>query len=309
MFLILKKLKILVIGGGGYIGSILITELIKNKFHVRCFDRFSSSEILSKLKSNKDLEIIVGDIRNIESKRFSNIDVVIDLAALTKDFDEKEDEIIQVNKNARRKIIEMSKQNGIPQYIRISSSNVYAGNIKGNNEKKIPNPKTLYAKINLELDKYAISLSDIKFRVTVLRLASIFGDSIRMRWDQSINNMIKELHTNGKIEVKSKSSKRPFLHIRDAIKAIILVIKAKKGIEGEIFNVGSDDLNYSIEEIAEKIITITKKEGCLVIHDEKDKNSFTMDCNKIKKILGFEAEYDLKYGINEIMTRLKQGEN
>jgi len=305
----LKKLKILVIGGGGYIGSMLITELIKNKFHVRCFDRFSSSEILSKLKSNKDLEIIVGDIRNIELKRFSDIDLVIDLAALTKNLDEKEDEIIQVNKNARRKIIEMSKQNGVLQYIRISSSNVYTGNMKGNNEKKIPNPKTLYAKINLELDKYAISLNDSKFRVTVLRLASIFGYSIRMRWDQSINNMIKELHTNGKIEVKSKSSKRPFLHIKDAVKAIILVIKAKKGIAGEIFNVGSDDLNYSIEEIAEKIITITKKEGCLVIHDEKDKNSFTMDCDKIKKILGFEIEYDLKYGINEIMIRLKQDEN
>ena len=214
-----------------------------------------------------------------------------------------------MNKNARRKIIEMSKQNGISQYIRISSSNVYAGSMKGNNEKKIPNPKTLYAKINLELDKYAISLNDTKFRVTVLRLASIFGDSVRMRWDQSINNMIKQLHTNGKIEVKSKSSKRPFLHVRDAVKAIILVIKSKKGIAGEIFNVGSDELNYSIEEIAKKITDITKKEGCLVISDEKDKNSFTMDCNKIKKILGFEIDYDLKYGINEIMTKLKQDES
>jgi len=304
----LKRLKILVIGGGGYIGSMLVTELIKNKFHVRCFDRFSSSEILSKLKSNKDLEIIVGDIRNIESKDFSDIDTVIDLAALTKNLDEKEEEVIRINKNARRKIIEMSKQNSVSQYIRISSSNVYAGNMKGNNEKKIPNPKTLYAKINLELDKYAISLNDTKFRVTVLRLASIFGDSIRMRWDQSINNMIKELHVNGKIEVKSKSSKRPFLHIRDAVKAIILVIKSKK-VAGEIFNVGSDDLNYSIEEIAKKITDIAKKEGCLVMHDEKDKNSFTMDSNKIKKILGFAIDYDLKYAINEIMARLKQDES
>ena len=304
----MKRLKILVIGGGGYIGSMLVTELIKNKFYVRCFDRFSSSEILSKLKSNKDLEIIVGDIRNIESKNFSDIDTVIDLAALTKNLDKKEEEVIKVNKNARRKIIKMSKQNGISQYIRISSSNVYAGSMKGNNEKKIPNPKTLYAKINLELDKYAISLNDTKFRVTVLRLASIFGDSVRMRWDQSINNMIKQLHTNGKIEVKSKSSKRPFLHIKDAVKAIILVIKSKKGISGEIFNVGSDELNYSIEEIAKKITEVTKK-GHLVIHDKKDKNSFTMDCNKIKKILGFEIKYDLEYGINEIMTRLKQDEN
>ena len=299
-------MKILVIGGGGYIGSMLITELIKNKFHVRCFDRFSSLKILSKLKLNKDLEIIIGDIRNIGSEKFSGMDLVIDLAALKKNFDKKEDEIIQVNKNARRKIIEMSKQNGVSQYIRISSSNVYAGNIKGNNEKKIPNPKTLYAKINLELDKYAISLNDDKFGVTVLRLASIFGNSTRMRWDQSINNMIKELHTNGKIEVKSKSSKRPFLHIKDAVKAIILVIQSKKEVAGEIFNVGSNDLNYSMEEIAKEITKIAKKESNSIFHDKKDENSFTMDCNKIKKILGFKKEYDLKYGINEIMSRLKQ---
>ena len=222
----MKKLKILVIGGGGYIGSKLIMELINNEFNVRCFDRFSSSETLSKL--NKNIEIVIGDIRNIESKNFFEINTVIDLVALTKDLDGKEKEIIEINKNARKKIIEISKLNGVSHYIRISSSNVYAGNKSENSEKVIPNPQTLYAKINLELDNHAISLNNKKFTVTVLRLASIFGDSLRMRWDQSINNMVKELCNNGKIEVRSKNSERPFLHIDDVIRAIILVIKLKR---------------------------------------------------------------------------------
>ncbi|RZD41112.1 MAG: NAD(P)-dependent oxidoreductase [Thaumarchaeota archaeon] len=305
----MKKLKILVIGGGGYIGSILILELIKKEFQIKCFDRFSSLKILSKLKLNKNIEIIIGDIRNIESKVFSDIDTVVDLAALTKKLDVKEFEVIQTNKNARKKIIGMSKQSGVSHFIRISSSNVYSGNMKENNEEEIPNPKTLYAKINLELDKYAISLNDEKFRVTVLRLASIFGVSPRMRWDQSINNMVKELHMNGKIEVKSKSSKRPFLHIKDAVKAIILVIQSKNKNVGEIFNVGSNDLNYSMDEIAKKIINITKKENSLIIHDKKDENSFTMNCDKINKKLGFEKKYDLKFGINEILKKLNQEKN
>ena len=93
-------MKILVIGGGGYIGSKLIMELINNEFNVRCFDRFSSSETLSKL--NKNVEIVIGDIRSIESKNFFEIDTVIDLAALTKDLDGKEKEIIEINKNARK---------------------------------------------------------------------------------------------------------------------------------------------------------------------------------------------------------------
>ena len=287
----------------------LIPELAKNEYYVRCFDRFTSPEIISKLKSNKNTEVIIGDVRDIALENFFGIDIVIDLVSLTKNLDKKE-EVIQINKNARQKIIEISKQNGISQYIRISSSNVYAGNLKKNNEEEIPNPKTLYAKINLELDKYAISLNNSKFSVTVLRLASIFGDSVRMRWDQSINSMLKELHLKGKIEVKSKNSKRPFLHIKDAIEAIILVIKSRKEkVAGEIFNVGSDDQNYSIEEIAKKIIEVTKENGNLIIHDEKDENSFTMDCSKIKKILAFQIKHDLKYGINEIMVKLKQNKN
>lgn len=295
-------MKVLVIGGGGYIGSKLIMELINNEFNVRCFDRFSSSETLSKL--NKNIEIVIGDIRNIESKNFFEIDTVIDLAALTKDLDGKENEIIEINKNARKKIIEISKTNGVSHYIRISSSNVYAGNKSENSEKVIPNPQTLYAKINLELDNHAIALNTKKFTVTVLRLASIFGDSLRMRWDQSINNMVKELCNNGKIEVRSKNSQRPFLHIDDVIRAIILVIESKENAAGEIFNVGSNDLNYSIGEIAKEITNIAKKENSLIVSDEKDKNSFIMNCDKINKKLGFKKNNDLKFGIKELLRKL-----
>lgn len=295
-------MKVLVIGGGGYIGSKLIMELINNEFNVRCFDRFSSSETLSKL--NKNIEIVIGDIRNIESKNFFEIDTVIDLAALTKDLDGKENEIIEINKNARKKIIEISKTNGVSHYIRISSSNVYAGNKSENSEKVIPNPQTLYAKINLELDNHAIALNTKKFTVTVLRLASIFGDSLRMRWDQSINNMVKELCNNGKIEVRSKNSQRPFLHIDDVIRAIILVIESKENAAGEIFNVGSNDLNYSIGDIAKEITNIAKKENSLIVSDEKDKNSFIMNCDKINKKLGFKKNNDLKFGIKELLRKL-----
>ena len=289
----------------------LIPELVKNEYHVRCFDRFTSPEIASKLKSNKNTEVIIGDVRDIASEKFFGVDIVIDLVSLTKNLDEvQEEKIVQINKNARQKIIEISKQSGVSQYIRISSSNVYEGNLKKNNEEETPNPKTLYAKINLELDKYAISLNNSKFSVTILRLASIFGDSVRMRWDQSINSMLKELYHKGKIEVKSKSSKRPFLHIKDAVEAIILVVKSRKEkVAGEVFNVGSNDQNYSIEEIAKKIMEVTNENGNLIVHDQKDENSFTMDCSKIKKILAFQIKHDLKYGIDEIMVKLKQNKN
>ena len=96
--------------------------------------------LFSKLKSNKNTEVIIGDVRDIALENFFGIDIVIDLVSLTKNLDKKE-EVIQINKNARQKIIEISKQSGVSQYIRISSSNVYEGSLKKNNEEEIPNLK------------------------------------------------------------------------------------------------------------------------------------------------------------------------
>jgi len=297
--------KILVLGGGGYVGSSIVNELLKNNFEVRCFDRFSNEDILLKFKKYKNLEIIVGDIRNIKEDVFYNIDIVIDLVSITKNITKNENELIETNKIARKKIIKIAEKNFVSQYIRISSSNVYAGTLKQDHKEKKLKPKNEYAKINLELDKFAISQNKKSFSVTVLRLASIFGYSIRMRWDQSINNMIYESYNNKKILVKSKSSKRPFLHIKDAISAIMLVIKCKDKTAGEIFNVGSNEQNFSMMEIAKKIIEISNY-GEAILHDEKDENSFVMNCDKITKILGFKKKYDLEYGIKEILSKLKQ---
>ena len=79
----------------------LIPELTKNEYYVRCFDRFTSPEIISKLKSNKNTEVIIGDVRDIALENFFGIDIVIDLVSLTKNLDKKE-EVVQINKNARQ---------------------------------------------------------------------------------------------------------------------------------------------------------------------------------------------------------------
>ena len=305
----MNALKILIIGAGGYIGTALISELIKEGYNVRCFDRFSSSKIFFKLKANLKADFIKGDIRNVDSSIFNGIDIVIDLAALTKNLTTKnESEIFDVNKTGRDRIIKLAKQNGITRYLRISSSNVYGGNLNKVDEKFIPNPIDSYAKANLLVDKEALLLNDDKFSVTVLRLASIYGNSPRMRWDQSINNLIFNLLSKNKIVINSKNSKRPFLHIKDAIRAIILIIKSEnEKVAGEIFNVGSDEQNYTMEQVAEMIIQAVGGKCELILQDEKDDYSFTMSCKKIKEKLGFEVKFGIDYGVKEIINALKQG--
>jgi nucleoside-diphosphate-sugar epimerase len=89
----------------------------------------------------------------------------------------------------------------------------------------------------------------------------------------------------------------------------MLVIKLKEKAKGNIFNVGSNEQNFSMEEIATKIVKFANSESNLILHDKKDKYSFVMNCDKIEKELGFGKKYDLEYGINEILTKLKHDKN
>ena len=101
----------------------LIPELTKNEYYVRCFDRFTSSDTFSKLKSNKNTEVVIGDVRDIALENFFGIDIVVDLVSLTKNLDKKE-EIIQINKNARQKIIKYPNKVGfhnISEYLVVMS--------------------------------------------------------------------------------------------------------------------------------------------------------------------------------------------
>ena len=303
-----KKFKILVIGAGGYIGSMLIPELVNDGYEITCFDRFT---VDSKLKKEviKKVRIVKGDVRKIDSTIFNHIDVVIDLVGLTKNINMKnEQDVFEINKSAREKMIRLAKQNGIKRYIRISSGNVYGGSLIEVTEETVANPTNTYAKINLVVDNEALLLNDDNFSVTILRFASIYGFSTNMRWDQSIHSMIRDLFCKNQITVKSKLSKRPFLHIKDAIAAIILVIKSDRvKISGEIFNVGSNEHNLTMEEIVKKINQIENK--CkIILLDEKDENSFSMNSKKIHELLGFKPKFDINYGIVEIINKLRTKE-
>ena len=142
--------------------------------------------------------------------------------------------------------------------------------------------------------------------MTVLRFSSVYGSSPRMRFDISVNSMVLDLFKTQKIVVRGKENSRPFIHIKDAVRAYQSVIKTSKNIvSGEIFNVGSDEQNYKMGSIAENIIKHTGKKCDLELGDTNDHRSYITSFKKIKEKLGFTPNYTIYDGANEIYNALE----
>lgn len=308
----MENLNILVTGGAGYVGSMLIPSLIEDGHNVKCLDRFFfGDEYLSSKKFVTKLELIKDDIRWFDPKILNNVDVVMDLAALSNDpvgaLDPEK--TYEINHLGRARVAQLSKEMGVNQYILASSASVYGQQKDTVDENSKVNPITDYSKANRKAEEDALKLSNDSFHVTVLRFSSIYGSSPRMRFDISVNSMILELFKNHKIIVRGKNNSRPFIHIRDAVKAYQNVIsKTKKIVSGQIFNVGSDEQNFKMGDIAKNIINSTGKKCDLELGDTNDHRSYVTSFKKIKNTLGFIPSYSLKDGANEIYDALSSNQ-
>ena len=301
----MKNLNIMVTGGAGYVGSVLIPTLLKDGHHITCLDRFFfGNEYLSTFKDG--LTLVRDDIRWFEPKILRNIDLVMDLAALSNDPVGELDpaKTNEINHLGRSRVARLCKENGVPQYILASSASVYGQQSRIVDEDSQVNPITAYSSANRSAEIDGLSLNNDDFTVTVLRFSSIFGLSPRMRFDLAVNSFVLDFFKTRKIFVQGKNNRRPFLHIKDAVRAYQLIIKSSKNkINGQIFNVGTDDQNYLIYDLAQEIRDAIGNNCEIEAKDTHDNRSYVASFNKIKNI-GFESMYDVKYGAREIFDAL-----
>ena len=162
---------------------------------VKCLDRFFfGKESLAEVLSNPNLEIIKDDIRWFDPKILKNVDVVLDLAALSNDPSGELDpsKTIDINYLGRIRVARLSKEYGVKRYILASSCSIYGYNDNDGSVDEISkiNPLTTYAKANRKAEEDVLPLADSKFSVTALRFATVYGYSGRMRFDLAINSMV-----------------------------------------------------------------------------------------------------------------------
>ncbi|MEM2146220.1 MAG: SDR family oxidoreductase [Candidatus Jordarchaeaceae archaeon] len=305
-------MKVLVTGGAGYIGSTLVELLLDRGYEVTCLDRlFFGKETLKNVINNPKFKVIQDDIRWFDPKILEEIDVVLDLAALSNDPTGELDsqKTLEINYKGRLRVAKLAKEKGVERYILASSCSVYGFQEGLLNESSPTDPLTTYAKANLLAEQEILPLADDNFTSLALRQATVYGLSPRMRFDLAINGMTLGFFKNGKIPILRDGNQwRPFVHVRDTSKAFILAIEApREKVSGEVFNVGANEQNYQIFPLAKLVAESVGLPFEYEWYGSPDYRSYRVSFDKIKEVLKFKPEYTPKEGSREIYEALQEG--
>ena len=302
----------LVTGAGGYIGTQLVRDLVKSGHEVTAVDRFFfGKEPLAEFVSNKNVNIVQKDIRDLTEKDFKGYQAVCDLACLSNDPAGEIDPQLtySINRDGRIHVAKTAKSAGVEKYIISSSCSVYGkGEEPQLSETSKTNPISVYAKSTLEAEQQNISIADNNFSVTALRNATVFGLSTRMRFDLVVNLMTLTAFQKGRIIVMGGGLQwRPLVHLSDVSNAFISVINSKiDKVNKEVFNIGLD--NYQIKNLAYMVREeLPFPVEIDVAPDDADKRDYNVVFDKAKSQLGFEAKVGVIQGISEIYAALKSG--
>ncbi|WXG40379.1 MAG: SDR family oxidoreductase [Candidatus Freyarchaeum deiterrae] len=303
-------MKVLVTGGAGYIGSVLSRILSENGYEVTCLDRLFFG--IDPIKNIADrIRLVKDDIRWFKPNILRGLDAVLDLASLSNDPSGELDpqKTLDINYRGRVRVAKLSKKYRIPKYVLASSCSVYGfqeGNIT---EESNLEPLTTYAKANALAEEEILPLNDDSFSVTVLRQATVYGLSQRMRFDLAINGMVLDFFKKGKISIMRDGKQwRPFIHVKDTSNAFIKVLEADSElVKGQIFNAGSNEQNFQIYNLAELIAESIDLPFTYEWYGSPDKRSYKVDFNKINETLNFKPSQTPKEGAKEIYENLKNG--
>lgn len=304
-------MKILVTGSSGYLGSVLVPLLLARGDHVTAADicMFGAEGLLPHL-NNPLFRLEVGDLRDkgfVRKLFFHSFDAVAHLAALVGEPACKINPGLtwQINVDATMALAKEAKNSGVRQFIFTSTCSNYGvstPDMLADESTKL-HPLSLYAETKIAAEQGLLGLSDGSFGVTILRLATLFGLSPKMRFNLLINEMVREAWHGKDISLYKEHAWRPYTHTGDAAHAIITVLDAdKKNISGEIFNVGTDNLQkQSLVAMVKKYIPSIRivREGGL-----PDNRDYRVSFEKARKIFGFNPALSVEQGIVEIVEAL-----
>jgi len=305
--------KVLVVGGAGYLGSILTRKLLDRGYRVRVLDSFIyGRKSLEDLASHERLEIVEGDLRNIHTcvNALEGVNAVVLLAAIVGDPASKvrPTETIETNVLAAQALASAAKLQHIPRFVYASTCSVYGVGDNLLDEKAPLNPVSLYARTKIASEEIILGMGNQYFAPTILRMGTLYGYSPRMRFDLVVNTMSMKSFTDRKIQVFGGAQWRPLLHVEDAAEVYIRCIEADlKDVGNQVFNVGSDEQNYQIDQIAEMVGTTLGGIPILRDNTSLDARDYRVSFSKVRDTIGFRPAGSVQGAAETIFARLKDG--
>lgn len=250
-------MKVLVTGHDGYVGSVLAPALRAAGHHVTGLDAYYFARCTFGVRRAVPARPL--DVRDVRARDLEGLDAVVHLAALSNDplGDLDVEWTRSINRDATRALAHAAAKAGVRRFVFASSCAMYGAVVDGAGlaETAPLRPLTTYAESKVAGESALWELATTRFTPVAMRTATVYGVSLRLRLDVVLNNLVAWAHTTGEIRLQSDgASWRPLIHVRDVARAATALLEAPDElVGGEAFNIGSNDQNYRIRDLADRV--------------------------------------------------------
>lgn len=313
---------VLITGGAGYIGSILTSELLRTNYRVTVLDSLLfGGEAIVPFLNHPNFHFIKSDVtenravRDAVKRDWQKPDTIIHLAAIV-GFPACQAVGKQVawkyNVEATKMVFDQAADLGVERFVFASTYSNYGLSEDGKpvTEESPLNPQSLYAETKIAAEEFLLSQKDAACGPLLFRFATLYGISPRTRFDLIVNQFVLEAFTKRSLIIYQRGYSRSFVHIRDVVRGVIMGLEAeKKTVQGQVFNLGTENGNYSKDDIVQLVLkrmpeTIVEYKDLTFGGDMRD---ITVSFEKIKQVLGFYTTLDVDDGVREVLFALKSG--
>ncbi len=307
--------KILVTGGAGYIGSVLVRQLLGLGYPVRVVDamRFGG-EALVEVLSNPDVDLLCGDVRDVTlmTQALEGVRAVVHLAAVVGDpACAKEPDLARsVNLEGSKRLYELAERAGVERFVFASTCSNYGKmtDASGYVDETSPlRPVSLYAETKVAFETFLLSQPKTnRCRPTCLRFSTVYGLSPRIRFDLTVNEFTKELVLGRELTVFGEQFWRPYCHVEDLARSVVAVLEADAGgVAFDVFNVGDTGENYQKQTIVDLIQQEVPTAVVRYVKRDEDPRDYRVNFDKIRDCLDFSITRRVPDGIREIKRLLE----